>query len=83
MVFQDADSQIVGETVAEDVAFGRKPGVVPLEVAARVASTLQTLGLQHLPINPVINCPVVKNGIGWCWGGYSPAWWCWTNRLPT
>jgi biotin transport system ATP-binding protein len=53
MVFQDADSQIVGETVAEDVAFGLENlGLSRLEVAARVASTLQTLGLQHLADKP-------------------------------
>ena len=53
MVFQDADSQIVAETVAEDVAFGPENlGLSRLEVAARVASTLQTLGLQHLADKP-------------------------------
>ena len=39
MVFQDAESQIVGETVAEDVAFGPENlGLSPDEVNDRVAS---------------------------------------------
>jgi biotin transport system ATP-binding protein len=49
MVFQDADSQIVGETVHEDVAFG--PENLRLsreEVEARVAEALSAAGLGHL-----------------------------------
>ena len=46
MVFQDADSQIVGETVAEDVAFGPENlGLTPDEVSDRVASALSMVGL--------------------------------------
>jgi biotin transport system ATP-binding protein len=49
MVFQDADSQIVGETVEEDVAFGpENMGLSPAEVSERTASALKAVGLQHL-----------------------------------
>jgi biotin transport system ATP-binding protein len=46
MVFQDADSQIVGETVADDVAFG--PENLRLdrdEIKRRVTRSLETVGL--------------------------------------
>jgi biotin transport system ATP-binding protein len=49
MMFQDADSQIVGETVYEDVAFG--PENLRLdrrEIQKRVHRALQTVGLQDL-----------------------------------
>ena len=49
MMFQDADSQIVGETVYEDVAFG--PENLCLErgaVQKRVERALDVVGLQHL-----------------------------------
>jgi biotin transport system ATP-binding protein len=49
MVFQDADSQIVGETVFEDVAFG--PENLRLErsqIQRRVLSALQAVGLTDL-----------------------------------
>ena len=48
LVFQDADAQIVGETVAEDVAFG--PGnlkLPPEEIAGRVKDALAAMGLEH------------------------------------
>ncbi|MEN8243896.1 MAG: ABC transporter ATP-binding protein [Thermodesulfobacteriota bacterium] len=48
MVFQDADSQIVGETVREDVAFG--PGNLGLEAAVvdrRTDRALEKVGLPH------------------------------------
>ena len=49
MVFQDADSQIVGETVREDVAFGPDNlGLDPLSVKQRVAAALDMVGLDHL-----------------------------------
>ena len=49
MVFQDADSQIVGETVAEDVAFGPENlGLSPDEVKVRVTSALDMVGLASL-----------------------------------
>jgi len=48
MVFQDADSQIVGETVKEDVAFG--PGNLGLDAAVvdrRTDRALEKVGLFH------------------------------------
>ncbi|MCE5245273.1 MAG: energy-coupling factor ABC transporter ATP-binding protein [Desulfobacteraceae bacterium] len=49
MVFQDADSQIVGETVREDVAFGPENlGLSPAEVEQRVESALEMTGIAHL-----------------------------------
>lgn len=48
MVFQDADSQIVGETVREDVAFG--PGNLGLDSAVvdcRTERALEKVGLSH------------------------------------
>ncbi len=46
MLFQDADSQIVGETVLEDVSFGpRNLGLGNQEVQERVASALSAVGL--------------------------------------
>ncbi|MEA1969260.1 MAG: ABC transporter ATP-binding protein [Thermodesulfobacteriota bacterium] len=49
MVFQDADTQIVGETVYDDTAFG--PENLKLtrdEINRRVTSVLKNLGLLHL-----------------------------------
>ena len=49
MIFQDADSQIVGETVAADVAFGPENLSLPAtEVDARVEAALETVGLTTL-----------------------------------
>ncbi len=46
MVFQDADSQIVGDTVADDVAFGPENlGLDRGEVENRVANALAAVGL--------------------------------------
>lgn len=46
MLFQDADSQIVGETVWEDVSFGpRNLGLGDEEIRERVASALSAVGL--------------------------------------
>jgi biotin transport system ATP-binding protein len=46
MVFQDADSQIVGETVYDDVAFGPENLCLPADtVNARVVEALRTVGL--------------------------------------
>jgi biotin transport system ATP-binding protein len=46
MVFQDADSQIVGETVAEDAAFGPKNLRLPKQVVEeRVHAALEAMGL--------------------------------------
>jgi biotin transport system ATP-binding protein len=53
MVFQDADSQMVGETVGEDVAFGPENlGLPSHEVNRRVASALQAVGLEFLKDKP-------------------------------
>jgi biotin transport system ATP-binding protein len=49
LVFQDADSQIVGETVYEDVAFGPENLCLSTaEVSRRVASALSAVGLEAL-----------------------------------
>ena len=49
MVFQDADSQIVGETVYEDVAFGpRNLRLDPGEIDRRVAAALQAVDLAQI-----------------------------------
>lgn len=49
LVFQDADSQIVGETVYDDVAFGPENLCLPDDgVKQRVASALEAVGLAHL-----------------------------------
>lgn len=46
MVFQDAEAQIVGETVFEDAAFGpRNLGLSEAEVRSRVRRDLERLGL--------------------------------------
>jgi biotin transport system ATP-binding protein len=60
MVFQDADSQIVGETVAEDVAFGPENlGLTPDEVSVRVTSALTRVGMQSLHHKP---CHLLSGG---------------------
>ena len=49
MVFQDPDSQIVGETVKEDVAFGPENLGLPLtEITERVDWALHVMGLKDL-----------------------------------
>ena len=49
MVFQDPDSQIVGETVREDVAFGPENLGLPVqEIKQRVDWALQVMGLESL-----------------------------------
>lgn len=48
MIFQDADSQIVGETVVDDVAFGPENLCLDrAEVKRRVIRALDTVGLGH------------------------------------
>jgi len=48
MVFQHADAQIVGETVADDVAFGPENLFLPRpEIDARVVEALDAVGLAH------------------------------------
>jgi biotin transport system ATP-binding protein len=47
LVFQDADSQIIGETVAEDIAVGpRNMGLRKAEVEERVGAALAASGLE-------------------------------------
>jgi biotin transport system ATP-binding protein len=49
MVFQDADTQIVGETVFDDVAFGPENlGLKRSEIQERVSAALSAVGLTHL-----------------------------------
>ena len=49
MVFQDPDSQIVGETVADDVAFGPENlGLTRGEIDSRVIEALAAVGLTDL-----------------------------------
>jgi energy-coupling factor transporter ATP-binding protein EcfA2 len=50
MVFQDADCQIVTETVAEDLAFGPRTGTTTKGVASRVNRALQALDIQDSPL---------------------------------
>jgi biotin transport system ATP-binding protein len=48
MVFQHADAQIVGETVADDVAFGPENLLLARpQVERRVAEALEAVGLTH------------------------------------
>ena len=48
MVFQDTDSQIVGETVFDDIAFGPENlGLERDEINRRVLSVLELVGLSH------------------------------------
>jgi cobalt transport protein ATP-binding subunit len=49
MVFQEADYQIVGETVREDVAFGpENMGLASEDVALRVDGALHLMGLENI-----------------------------------
>lgn len=49
MVFQDADSQIVGETVYDDAAFGPENLCLPArEIRKRVTEALEAVGLSEL-----------------------------------
>jgi biotin transport system ATP-binding protein len=49
LIFQNSDSQIVGQTVAEDVAFGPENLNLPFgEVAERVKDSLEDVGLSAL-----------------------------------
>lgn len=60
MVFQDADSQILGETVWEDVAFGPENlGLSREEIQERVAQTLRAVGLEGLAEKP---CHLLSGG---------------------
>jgi len=60
MVFQDADSQIVGETVREDVAFGPENlGLPSEEVIERVDWALKVMGLENISEKP---CYLLSGG---------------------
>jgi len=60
MVFQDPDSQIVGETVREDIAFGPENLGLPLkEITERVNWALQVMGLKDLSEKP---CYLLSGG---------------------
>jgi biotin transport system ATP-binding protein len=48
LVFQDADAQIVGETVAEDIAFGPKNlGLSKAELAEQTLLAMRAMGLEQ------------------------------------
>ena len=60
MVFQEADSQIIGETVREDVAFGPENlGLSPEETARRVDEALRAFNLEPLADRP---CQLLSGG---------------------
>ncbi len=60
MVFQDPDSQIVGETVMEDVAFGPENMGLPVEeITRRVDGALGVMGLKNLSEKP---CYLLSGG---------------------
>jgi biotin transport system ATP-binding protein len=60
MVFQDPDSQIVGETVKEDVAFGPENIGLPVEeIHERVDWALRVMGLKDLSEKP---CYLLSGG---------------------
>jgi energy-coupling factor transporter ATP-binding protein EcfA2 len=60
MVFQDADSQIVGETVREDIAFGPENlGLSSEEIHERVGWALRVMGLESLSEKP---CYLLSGG---------------------
>jgi cobalt transport protein ATP-binding subunit len=60
MVFQDPDSQIVGETVKEDVAFGPENlGLSQKEIDERVDWALRVMGLKNLSEKP---CYLLSGG---------------------
>jgi energy-coupling factor transporter ATP-binding protein EcfA2 len=60
MVFQDPDSQIVGETVREDVSFGPENlGLASKEIHERVVWALDKMGLTDLSEKP---CYLLSGG---------------------
>lgn len=60
MVFQDPDSQIVGETVKEDIAFGPENLGLPVEeIRERVDWALRVMGLKDLSEKP---CYLLSGG---------------------
>jgi biotin transport system ATP-binding protein len=60
LIFQDVDSQIVGETVEEDIAFGlRNLGCPPEEIAGRVERVMKQFDLIPLARQP---CHLLSGG---------------------
>jgi energy-coupling factor transporter ATP-binding protein EcfA2 len=60
MVFQDPESQIVGETVGEDLAFGpENMGLSTEKVSQRVEHALKVMGLEGLSEKP---CYLLSGG---------------------
>ena len=60
MIFQDADSQIVGETVTEDVAFGPENQGLPADqIQERVAWAMRVMGLEKISEKP---CYLLSGG---------------------
>jgi len=60
MVFQDPDSQIIGETVKEDIAFGPENlGLPNEEITERVYWALRVMGLKDLSEKP---CYLLSGG---------------------
>jgi biotin transport system ATP-binding protein len=60
IVFQDSDSQILGETVREDVSFGPENlGLSPREVHERVEWALHKMGIENLVEKP---CYLLSGG---------------------
>jgi energy-coupling factor transporter ATP-binding protein EcfA2 len=60
MVFQDPDSQIVGETVNEDIAFGPENLGLPVkEIMERADWALRVMGLKELSEKP---CYLLSGG---------------------
>jgi biotin transport system ATP-binding protein len=56
LVFQDADAQIVGETVAEDIAFGPKNlGLSKAEIEGQTLRSMQAVGLEQKRDRPPRN----------------------------
>ena len=63
LVFQDADSQILGETPEEDVSFGAKNyGLKKDELKQCVESSLEQVGLLHKKMPTQEFCPAEKSG---------------------
>lgn len=53
LIFQDADAQILGETVEEDVSFGpRNAGLSKIQVKEKTNAVLEYTGLSHKKDSP-------------------------------
>ena len=85
IVFQDPDSQIVGSSVGDDVAFGLENlGVPRMEMKMRVAAALEAVGLPGMESVPVGQLSGAKDSV-WpspgCWL-WNPASSLWMSPLP-